>query len=347
MTSAPSQPAGVHLVGSVPLEDSRAVFQLIGKKLGRHVCRIPDGETGARKNWITCQYNLLAGMPQFEKEDVMSGPYKARPRLKLKTGVRAQDIAFPSLGYADAAIASFGEFRRQKQDGAIPKGVRFMVCLPTPLAPVQTSFVPEAQAMVEEAYEARMLAEVAQIAASVAHEELSIQWDVAIEFAIIEGVMPSHLADPEKGSIESLARIGNRVPRAVELGYHLCYGDFGHKHFKEPEDTKIMVRVINGVAAGLSRPLNFVHMPVPRNRSDNAYFAPLAALKLAGETEIYLGLVHLTDGIEGTRKGIEAASRHLAKFGVGTECGMGRRPADTIPALLDVHVQAAQPIAQA
>ena len=31
-----------------------------------------------------------------------------------------------------------------------------MVCLPTPLAPVQSSFVPGCQAVVEQAYEARM-----------------------------------------------------------------------------------------------------------------------------------------------------------------------------------------------
>ncbi|MSQ70978.1 MAG: hypothetical protein EXR27_06760 [Betaproteobacteria bacterium] len=346
MTSTPIQPAGVHLVGSIPLEDSKAVFQLIGRELGRHVCRIPDGETGIRKNWITGQFNIFAGMPQFEKEAVMSGPYKARPRLRIKDGVRAEEIVFSSLGYADAAIASYAEFCRQKEAGVIPKGVRFMVCLPTPLAPVQSSFLPECQAVVEQAYETRMLTEVDQMAAAIPSEELAIQWDVAIEFAIIEGVMPSHMADPEKGSIESLVRIGNRVPRAVELGYHLCYGDFGHKHFKEPTDTKIMVRVSNGVIAGLARPLQFIHLPVPRDRSDDAYFAPLAELRLPAETELYLGLVHITGGVEGTRKRIDTARRYVAKFGIGTECGMSRRPADTIPALLDIHVQAAQPIGQ-
>ncbi len=191
-----------------------------------------------------------------------------------------------------------------------------------------------------------MLAEIAQMVASIPPAELAIQWDVAVEFAILEGVMPSHLVDPERGIVENLVRIGNRVPRAVELGYHLCYGDFGHKHFKEPEDTRIMMRVSNGIAAALARPLNFIHLPVPRNRSDDAYFAPLAELKLGGETELYLGLVHITDGVDGTRKRIATAKRYVAKFGIGTECGMGRRPADTMPALLDIHVQTAQPIGQ-
>jgi hypothetical protein len=40
-------------------------------------------------------------------------------------------------------------------------------------------------------------------------------------------------------------------------------------------------------------------MPVPRDRSDDAYFASLDQLKLAPESRLYLGLVHYTDGVEG------------------------------------------------
>ncbi len=82
-------------------------------------------------------------------------------------------------------------------------------------------------------------------------------------------------------------------------------------------------------------------MPVPRDRTDNAYFAALRNLALHPETEIYLGLVHYTDGVEGTVGRIEAAQRAIADFGVATECGMGRRPPETIPDLLKIHAQVA------
>jgi hypothetical protein len=49
----------------------------------------------------------------------------------------------------------------------------------------------------------------------------------------------------------------------------------------------------------IARPINLIHMPVPRDRSDDAHFAPLRALKLRPETEIYLGLIHYNDGIDG------------------------------------------------
>jgi hypothetical protein len=48
-------------------------------------------------------------------------------------------------------------------------------------------------------------------------------------------------------------------------------------------------------------------MPVLRNRNDDAYFAPLRRLTPHPETELYLGLVHFTDGVEGTRRRIATA----------------------------------------
>ena len=85
-------------------------------------------------------------------------------------------------------------------------------------------------------------------------------------------------------------------------------------------------------------------MPVPRDRSDAAYYAHLRNLRLHPETELYLGLVHLTGGVEGTLERIKAAQQYVADFGVATECGFCRRPPDTIPELLRIHSQVAEPV---
>ena len=42
------------------------------------------------------------------------------------------------------------------------------------------------------------------------------------------------------GIIERLVALIDRVPEAVEVGLHLCYGDISHRHWKEP-DTAVMV----------------------------------------------------------------------------------------------------------
>src|SRR3546814_15308841 len=71
----------------------------------------------------------------------------------------------------------------------------------------------------------------------------------------------------------ALIKRGNRVPMPVHLGYHLCYGDFRHKHGIEPRDMGNMVMIANALSQGLARPMNWIHMPVPRDRDEDAYFA--------------------------------------------------------------------------
>ena len=82
-------------------------------------------------------------------------------------------------------------------------------------------------------------------------------------------------------------------------------------------------------------------MPVPRERTDQDYFKPLRHLNIAPKTELFLGLIHYTDGVEGTQKRLQTAEKFVSKFGVATECGFGRRPRETIPTLLEIHAKVA------
>ena len=91
----------------------------------------------------------------------------------------------------------------------------------------------------------------------------------------------------------------------------------------------------------LKRPVQLIHMPVPRNRADDAYFRPLNALALPHDTELCLGLIHYTDGVEGTKRRMATARKYAPRFAVATECGFGRRRPDTIPELLRIHAEVA------
>ncbi len=347
MADTDFKPRGVHLVGSVPLESNTAVFTLASTLLGRHLQRLPDGETGVRLGWIGWQRPIILGMPQLEQTSILGGVggrYGTFPLLRLRPGVTADSIQFPPLGYSAAATESYAEFARLKREGIIPGPVRFQVCLPTPLAPIHGVIVPEDQPTVEAAYEARMLTELNDILAAIPAQELAIQWDTAVEFAILEGMLRTYLVNPEEEILTRLVRLGNQLPAEIELGYHLCYGDAGHQHFKEPEDMSKLVTIATGIGAGLARPLTWIHMPVPRNRTDATYFAPLRQLRLGAETELYLGLVHRTDGVAGTQQRIKAAQQVVSDFGVATECGLGRRPAETIPEVLQIHTAVAAPV---
>ena len=103
-----------------------------------------------------------------------------------------------------------------------------------------------------------------------------------------------------------------------------------------------MVEFANRVCRQIARPIQLIHMPVPRNRADDAYFEPLRRLELRPETELCLGLVHHTDGVEGTKRRLATARKYVTDFSVATECGFGRRDPRTIPELLRIHAQVAE-----
>jgi hypothetical protein len=94
------------------------------------------------------------------------------------------------------------------------------------------------------------------------------------------------------------------------------------------------VAISNGLCQLSPHRIDFVHMPVPRSRIDDAYFAPLTRLALSPGTGLVLGLIHYTDGIEGGTKRIAAAEKYVKDFDLATECGFGRREPSTIPDLL-------------
>ena len=168
--------------------------------------------------------------------------------------------------------------------------------------------------------------ELQRILEGIPHDELAIQWDVCVGVWFVDGWIMCPFSPVAEGITERLARYAAAVPDDVELGFHLGCGDYKNEHLIQPEDCRTCVAIFNPVAEAIERRIDWVHIPVPIERDDDAYFAPLDELRLPAETELYLGLVHYRDGSEGTERRIATAKRHAGAFGVATECGMGRRP---------------------
>jgi len=344
------QPRGAHLVGSVPLASPEQVFRTASEVLGGHLRRIPDGETGERSQWVGWQGFAFKEIPQFELVKPVPGQYPQTPRFRVRDDADIADVSFGNLQYTDEALASFEVFQRLQETGVVHPEARFQVSLPTPLATVAMFVTDDAQAEVEPLYEARLLDEVRRILDGIPYDRLALQWDVAIEMWMWEGWLHAPFDDVKGGIIERLVRISHVVPDDVELGFHLCYGDYDHEHFHEPDDAANLAEVANRIVAAVRRPIQWLHLPVPIDRTDDAYFEPLRSLSLRPETELYVGLVHFRDGVEGTRSRVETACRHVSGFGVATECGMGRRPPerggaqDGLQTLLRTHAEVSTPV---
>ena len=344
------QPRGAHLVGSIPLDSPEQVFRTASGALSGHLRRIPDGETGGRSQWVGWQGFAFKEIPQFELVKPVPGQYPPTPRFRVRDDADIDGVSFGNLQYADEALTSFEVFQKLQEAGVVHPETRFQVSLPTPLATVAMFVTDDAQAEVEPLYEAQLLDEVRRILDGIPHDRLALQWDVAIEMWMWEGWLYAPFEDVKGGIIERLVRVSHVVPDDVELGFHLCYGDFDHEHFHEPDDAANLVEVANRISATVRRPIQWLHLPVPIDRVDDAYFEPLGSLSLRPATELYVGLVHFRDGVEGTRSRVDTARRHVSGFGVATECGMGRRPPerggtqDGLQTLLRTHAEVSAPI---
>jgi hypothetical protein len=341
-----------HLVGSVNLPDAETTFRVVSEHLGARLNRMPDGEVGERFYWIQFQRARFDATPGLSR--VGDTPFYIRDRFdgrpfRLDDGADANALVFPPLGYADAAIESYATFARLKADGVIPSGTRFQVSLPTPAGVIGSFFVAEDRAAVEPAYERALLGELDRILSAVPHDQLAIQWDTALEFGFLERVeirgnriaawFGEEHGEVLAGVVERAARQAAAVPADVEVGYHLCYGDVEEHHFVEPADAAMLAEVLTGIFAESPRAITWVHLPVPIERDDAAYFAPLATVEWPEGTEIYLGLLHHEDGVAGALRRAERASEIVPAFGVATECGFGRGPSERTASLLDLHAE--------
>lgn len=339
--------AGVHLIGSVPLADAGMVFRTVAGALGPYLSRIPDGETGERRRWIYFQRAMLEAHPAMEVDPTVplfalrqwdGTLLRESPLLRFRAGVDPGSVHFET-GYAAAAHASYDVFRALRADGVIHAGLRFQVCLPTPMASAYMYVSPRARDAYVPAYERALRRALDDVVASVPAAELSIQWDVCQEVLVHEGFFADRPADYASRITEELARLGDAVPDAVEMGYHLCYGSPADEHLVMPRDMGVMVEMANALRRRLRRRVDFLHMPVPKDRTDAAYYRPLAALAGFGDATLYLGLVHHDDR-EGDRARIRAAREFVGGFGVASECGWGRTDPQRVPGLLQSHREA-------
>ena len=340
MTPAPNLPqTPILLVGSIPLDDVDAVFDAVADTIGARLASVPDGETGVRSNWIGWQHAVFALQDALEQGTEKERDYQLNPPYRFAPGKSAADIDFGDLGFAREAIKSYEAFAARRAAGRFAHDARFQVCLPTPFAPVFSFCAYDIQGDIYPLYERAMLMEIDAIRLAIPDRDLAIQWDVATEMSIFEKLHPVPFLgdDPAPWLIATLARLGNAVPDGITLGFHLCYGSMGNKHWKEPEDLGICVSTASAISKGVTRRIDFFHMPVPVDRDDDPYFAPMGDLSIDSDTLVYLGLIHGADGAEGAARRIAAARKHLDRFGLSTECGWGRMaPAEVLP-LLELH----------
>jgi hypothetical protein len=336
----------VFLVGSIPFADAEEVFTRCAAELGALAPQLPDGERGG---WLpSASFAKTRGLTIGHGRSLLDPPIKQT--FRLAAGFRASGVEFESLHYLPNALQSWRIFDRLKQEGRIPAATRFQVSVPSAF----TACIYFDRDQVRElwpAYEAALLREVRRIVAAIPEDQLAISWDV-VEFGII-------LANPEPlepfGFDElaaALARAIDAVAPSVPSGLHFCYG--GHNsngmpreglNRREINDTGLMASFFNAIHARVHRPINWLHIPVPRPHSEPRYFEALKNLECDPQMKLFLGLLYPDDGLERTSAKLQAARACGMPFGVAAACGLNPfvsgLPAERLPETLHYHRLAA------
>lgn len=358
----------VLLVGSVPGTNAEQAMRFCARELGDRLSFLPDGETGFRKIWI----NFLAATI-YSANDALETVNRPEPvnlddpdewrevsdfwvpkgyhdhwQFRIREN---RQVHFDHIGYAQEAVASYQVFRKLRSEGLITAHQRFKVAMPMCESAVRP-FLGKAGEndydRISGAYTEAMSREIPKMLEVIPADDLVIQWDICMEMLAVDVNDDHSVLFPWKPRGEAMERYAatvrtcsNFVPEDVFLGLHFCYGDLGHRHFIEPRNLANATRIATESVKAIDRTIDFCHIPVPRDRHDDAYFAPLSDWpENAGK--LFLGLVHHTEGVEGTKRRLTTARRYTDDFGVATECGFGRRPRETLPELMRIHREIAE-----
>src|ERR1700710_419768 len=160
-----------YLTGSINVPSTDAAFRLVGQRLQPGVTRVPDGEPGDRANWVLVHSAHFLDNPTL---DVVDG------RARVRSGT---PVSFGDIDYHSSAIASYEDFRRARDEGALAPESRFLVSIATPFNAVNSFVEVDSQVEVAFAYEEALRRSVNTIQDAIPAADLAIQWDLPTELA--------------------------------------------------------------------------------------------------------------------------------------------------------------------
>ena len=339
------------LVGSIPLDTVEEVMRTFGGRLGAHLPAMPDGEVGERRSWVNrfC-YLLFNGHPDLEtlkRPPSVDGVEQLVPlrredtwQFRVKPGVTQVRFGLPGLrlGYARDAVSSYFVFRILREQGVLPRDMRFQISIPMVNSVVRPLYFtgPGDLDKIRPGFEAALAAELAVILRRIPAADLAIQWDCAWEVSAVHGGSPSDVTEAQiETHVAPIRRLSAMLPQEVALGFHFCFGTFGGWPAFAPRDLGRTVELINAAVDGAGRRTDWIHIPV-LNRADSDFYAPLARLEPRG-ARVYLGMIHSMDSFA---QRLAAARAFLPDFGLAAYCGFGRTPAEQLPQILEDHLKA-------
>ncbi len=311
------------------------------EKLGGDLDSLPDGETGARRNWVISMIESFREHPDLQ----LARPgdwsdYDKTPRFTVRRGRRLYGAAM-DLGIDTAASASFPIFR-EVTAGLDGTGRRpaFQVGIPGDIDLSMFTFGPSGPVRHRRVFTEALAATMHRVRADVGDDAV-FQIELPVELVLIAQAPRIARGGLARLMARHVASLALGAPAGSRFGVHLCLGDMNHRALGRMSDTGPLVSLANAIVAAwpTDQKLEFMHAPLAA--ADNppsgeaAFYQPLSGLEL-GPARFIAGYAHEDQPIDEQlriRDLIEHAVGHPAD--VSTSCGLGRRRPAAAAAAMD------------
>jgi hypothetical protein len=333
-------PRNAHLVGSLPGSTAHEAMSTALDILGPRLRSLPDGETGARRNWIISIVESLRHHDALEvRREGDWSDYDKTPQLRIRKGrqLYGANLDFGHVGAARDSYPQFQELRTTKGSGDLS----FQQGVPGDFDLAMFTLGPGGALRHRRPFTEATLREIHGVR-EVTGPETLFQIEVPVELVLLAKAPPQARPRLAKVLSRSITGLAAAAPSGTRFAVHLCLGDMNNKAFGTMRDVSPLVLLANAIISSWpdGRRLELVHAPFAA--ADNpataapAFYEPLTELRLPADVEFAAGFVH-----EAQELGQQREIRDLIESRLGREvmvaaaCGLGRRDEPTARANLE------------
>jgi hypothetical protein len=319
-----------HLVGSLPGATAAEAMSTALRLLGPHLRSLPDGETGARRNWLIPVVDGLRAHPDLELRRAGDwSDYDKTPVLKIRKG-RTLYGASMNFGHVDAVRESFADFQKVKDDAG-RADLAFQEGVPGDFDVAMFTLGPAGALRHRRPFTEATLAEIRDVSTITGPSTL-FQIEVPAELVLLAKAPAAARPALAKLLAKTITGLAAAAAAGTRFGVHLCLGDMNNRAFGTMTDVSPMVLLANAVLRGWpeGRPLEVLHAPFAAAdrpaTTDAAFYAPLAGLALPADVRFAAGFAHESQSLADQmliRSIIDDLTQR--EVAIAAACGLGRR----------------------
>jgi hypothetical protein len=298
--------------------------------LGPYLRSLPDGETGARRNWIISIVEGLRDNAALKvKREGDWSDYDKTPQLRIRGG-RQLYGANLDFGHVDAVADSHPEFQKlSTEHGAA--GLAFQQGVPGDFDLAMFTLGIGGALRHRRPFTEATLREIHGVRA-ISGPTTLFQIEVPVELVLLAKAPSRVRPRLAKVMSRSITGLAAASPPGTRFAVHLCLGDMNNRAFGTMRDVSPLVLLANAITSSwpAERRLELIHAPFAA--ADNpatttpSFYEPLTELHLPAEVRFAAGFVHESQELSQQRDIRDLIESRLAReVMVAAACGLGRR----------------------